>query len=411
MDFALLAGKNPLFGANNRGIYIFGFEIYYYALCIVSGIILATVLSALLMKRRNMSSDFIFTLFIFCIPVALICTRLFYCITDGMPISKWFSWSSIREGGLSVIGGVIGGVGTGYIVCRVKKVNFFRAADCVVITILIAQVFGRWGNFFNGEVYGGVVKNPSLQWFPFAVPIDSSGSGIGPFSNPNATWHYAFFFYEGCLNALGFALLFTAAWRWTKKPNGLFTFAYFVWYGTVRSVMEPLRDSSYILNGGGVPWSLVFSILMVVFGAAGIAVLLWLNYRKEGAVFGSKTGDPCGITEYLTPYKDEVPYYSKINILGANYPPKPEEEEIEKEPFSAKASRMFKKLKAVFSGKTDEEISSEERADGAEESPEETADERAERSDCAGGQADGKKEDDRRETEADVQPSDVKKGE
>ena len=323
-----LLAATPLFGANERGIILFHFEIYYYAIGIVCGILLATFLSALLMKRRNMSPDFIFTLFIFCIPSALLCARLYYCITDGMHISQWFSWTSIRNGGLSVIGGVLGGVTAGLIVCLVKKVNFFRAADCVVVTILLAQAMGRWGNFFNKEVYGAEVASEGMQWFPFAVPVspDRNVFGIGSFSDPNAVWHYAFFFYEFLLDLLGFGLLFSAAWFWDKKPNGVLMCGYFVWYGIVRSVMEPLRDPIYILNGGGVPWSLVTSILMIIGGVAGIAALVILNYRKEGAFFGSKTGDPCGITDYLTPYKDDTPYYSKLNLMGKNYPPKPEKE-------------------------------------------------------------------------------------
>lgn len=304
MNFMLLA--------DNPGIDIFGFRIYFYAICIMTGIITATAISALLMKRRNISPDFIFALFICCIPTALICARLFYCITDGMNISQWFNWDSIRRGGLSVIGGVIGGVGMGVVVCLVRKVSFFRAADCIVITILLAQAIGRWGNYFNQEVYGGVVNNPALQWFPMAVNI-------------GGTWHYAFFFYESVINLIGFALLFSAAWFWKQKPNGLFVFAYFLWYGTVRAIMEPLRDSSYILNGGGVPWSQVFSYLMILLGLGGIITLLLLNYYREGKAIGSKKGDPCGIREYLTPYKDETPYYSKINLFGKNYPPKPEE--------------------------------------------------------------------------------------
>ncbi len=325
---SLLLADGPLFGANERGIILFGFEIYYYALCIVTGIIVATCLSALLMKRRNMSSDFIFTLFVFCIPVALLCTRLFYCITQPLPFNEWFSWQSIRQGGLSVVGGALGGVLTGFVVCKVKKVSFLRAADCVVITILIAQAIGRWGNFFNKEVYGHAVSSPSMEWFPFAVPVSPKSSvyGVGSFSDPNSTWHYAFFFYESVINACGFAILYSLAWRWANKPNGLFTCAYFVWYGAVRSIMEPLRDSGYILSGGGVPWSLVFSILMILGGLAGIGLLLYFNYRKEGALVGSKNGDPCAITEFIPAYKDEVPYFSKINLLGGNYPPKPEEE-------------------------------------------------------------------------------------
>lgn len=311
----LLLADNPLFGAaaNGRGFYFFGLEIYYYAICIVTGMILAAILSGLLMKRRNMSPDLIYTLFIFCIPTALICARLYYCITKPLPFSEWIH---VRDGGLSIIGGVIGGVTAGLVVCKVKKINFLRAADCVVVTILFAQAIGRLGNYFNQEVFGGVVNNPSLQWEPFAVYIEARGE-----------WHYAFCFYEMFINLIGFGLLYSAAWFWNKKPNGVFTFAYFLWYGIVRTIMEPLRDPSDILSGGGIPWSLVTSILYIVFGAVGIGVLLYLNYRKEGALWGSKTGDPCGITEYLTPNKDETPYFSKINVLGANYPPKPPKEE------------------------------------------------------------------------------------
>lgn len=335
MSLQLLASGNPLFGADSRGIYVFGLQIYYYALCIVAGMIVATVLSALLMKRRNMSADFIFTLFIFCIPSALICARLYYCITDGMAVSQWFRWESIRRGGLSILGGVIGGVGAGLVVCLVKKVNFFRAADCVVLNILIAQVMGRWGNYFNQEVYGFEVTNEALQWFPFAVYIDSTHS-----------WHYALFFYEGCINAVGWALLFTAAWHFKKKPNGLFTFAYFVWYGIVRTVMEPLRDPSYILGSSDdVMWSRITSILLIILGVGGILSLLIYNYRKEGAPIGSRTGDPCGITDYLTPYKDDPPYYSKVNLLGANYPPKPVEltAAYRWDKFKTKVKKLFHK--------------------------------------------------------------------
>lgn len=316
----------------NPGITIFGFTIYYYAIIIVCGIIAATALSALLMKRRNMSPDFIFTLFIFCIPTALICARLYYCVTDGMHVSKWFAWESIREGGLSILGGVMGGVGAGIVVCLVKKVNFFRAADCVVVTILLAQAIGRWGNFANQEVYGFEVTDPSQQWFPLAVFIDAKGE-----------WHYALFFYESVINLVGFALLYTAAWFWTKKPNGIFTFAYFVWYGTVRSIMEPFRDPSYILGSNqDKMWSYVTSIALIVMGIVGIGVLLYLNYRKEGSLFGSKRGDPCGITEYLTPYKDEKPYFSKINIFGSKYPPKPKEEKKGKKSREEKVYEQFR---------------------------------------------------------------------
>lgn len=99
---------------------------------------------SLLFKRRNMSSDLFLTYFCVTLPVALITTRLFYCITDGLPLKDWFSMDSIREGGLSIIGGILGGTISVLAVSYFKKVNFFRAADCIVVGLLLAQAIGRW---------------------------------------------------------------------------------------------------------------------------------------------------------------------------------------------------------------------------------------------------------------------------
>ncbi len=325
MDLGLLA-NNPLFGAYEQGIYFFSLPIQYYAMFIVTGMVVAAVLSALMMKRRNLDNNFIYLLFICCIPTAIIGARLFSCLTDpklGIGAFFDFPWA-----GLSITGGVIGGVLAGLIVCLVCKVNFLRVADCIVVNILLAQAIGRWGNFFNKEVYGGIVENPALWKFPLAVPVspDASIFGVGSFSDPNSTWHYAFFFYEMVINLIGWAILFTFTWFRKKKPNGISTCLYFVWYGTVRSIMEPLRDKEFILNGGDVMWSELFAILMAGLGLAAILVLLIVNHQREGSFVGSLKGDPCGITKYLSNDKKATPYFSKINMMGASYPPAPPKE-------------------------------------------------------------------------------------
>lgn len=324
------------FGSNDRGIILFGFEIYYYAICIVCGMIIAATLSALLMKRRNMSPEFIFTLFVVCIPTAIIGARLFSCLTDeSLGIKAFFEF---RKGGLSITGGVIGGVSAGLLVCLVSKVNFLRAADCVVITILLAQAIGRLGNYFNEEVFGRAVTDPALQWEPFAVYIRSGNSAGAP-----AGWYYGFCFWEMFINLIGFSILFTTAWFRKSKPNGILMFLYFVWYGTVRAVMEPFRYEGYILDKGGVMWSELFACLMIGFGIIGCLVLMILNFLKEGKFVGSKRGDPCGITKFLSPDKNEKPYYSKINMLGSNYPPKPPKEELKAERAALKAAKEKEK--------------------------------------------------------------------
>ncbi len=330
MGSNLLVNGNPLFGAYEQGIYVFSLQVQYYAIFIVTGMVIAALLSALMMKRRNIDNNIIYLLFICCIPTAIIGARLFSCLTDealGIKAFFDFPWA-----GLSITGGVIGGVLAGLIVCLACRVNFLRVADCVVVNILLAQAIGRWGNFFNKEVYGMIVENPALQHFPFAVPVSPNPNlfGIGSFSDPNSEWHYAFFFYEMVLNLIGWAILFTFTWFRKKKPNGISTCLYFVWYGTVRSVMELLRDPSFILDKGGVPWSELFAILMVGLGIAAILVLLLVNHQREGAFVGSVKGDPCGITKFLSNDKKAQPYFSKINMMGANYPPAPPKEKKSK---------------------------------------------------------------------------------
>lgn len=320
--------------AVDPGIEIFGFKITAYAIIIVCGIILAYFLITALFKRRNISPDLFLTLFCICLPVCLVTTRLFYCLTGDVPIEDWFSFEGIRSGGLSIIGGILGGIVSVSLFCIIKKVNFLRIADCVVVGLIVAQGIGRWGNFANQEVYGAVVENEALQCFPFAVYINETAGGncMQTFTLTFAkwfgfetdimggTWHYAFCFYESFFNLAVGALLFWNGWKNGKKPNGVNMAGYFIAYGLVRSIMEPLRDPSYILNAGGIQWSFVFSLLLLIGGVATLVTLLVLNKRKEGAFIGSLNGDPYGITAYIKDSKDEKAYRTKINMMCAIYP-------------------------------------------------------------------------------------------
>lgn len=280
--------KEPNYFIPPRSFEIFGFDIYYYAVMIVIGILLACVAAGLLFKRRNIPVDWLFDLILCVLPLGIIGARTFSVVTDpGTSITEWFS--GFRDGGLSIIGGVIGGALGVLLFCLIHKVNFFRVADCVVPGLALAQAIGRWGNFFNQEVYGAEVTNTAMQWFPFAVYIENSH-----------TWHYAFFFYESLINLAVFALLFTFMWKFKKKPSGLAMCGYFFCYGLTRSIMEPLRDSQYIL-GYNIPVSLVFSIIMCVGGAVCALALLYCNRRKYGRVIGAAEGEPLAIfPQYFT---------------------------------------------------------------------------------------------------------------
>ena len=300
---------NALLWPNHSSITIFGMEIYWYAIIIVFGMMSAFFVISLLFRRRNMSKDLFLTFFVICLPIAIVTTRLFYCITAGMPMKEWFSFQSIRQGGLAITGGILGGAASVLGVCYFKKVNFFRAGDCIVVGLLLAQSIGRWGNFVNQEVYGGLVTNEALQFFPMAVLIESSNE-----------WHYAFFFYESMVTLTAAIVLFINGWKNSKKPNGINTSCYFIVYGLTRAIMEPLRDSDFILNGGGIPWSFVFSLVLLAGGLGMLGYVLINNQRKEGTLRGSVNGDPYGITKFIGDTKDEVAYFDRINMMCAIYP-------------------------------------------------------------------------------------------
>ena len=297
---SLLAYETP---AQNTFSLFGKIDIYYYAICMVLAIGVATCFSMLLMHRRNISSDIVLIGFIVCVPCGIIGARLYACISEtNLTVLDFFNF---RDGGMSVMGSIIGGVGSALVYCAIKKYNFLRLSDCVLATFPLAQAIGRWGNYFNQEVYGGVVTNESLQFFPFSVLIEADGK-----------WHYAFFFYESVINFFWFIVLFLIAWNVVKKPNGLITGMFFTFYGVVRAVMEPLRDAQFQYGeGAGVDSSLVAAYALIGAGVALIVLVLALNKRKEGKLIGSATGDPYVVTKFIPAEKNELPLYTSINIM------------------------------------------------------------------------------------------------
>ena len=108
-----------------------GFTIYYYAIIIVFGIICAAVVAGILFKHRNLPADWILDLLLCVLPLGIIGARTFFCLTDpSTSIADWFT--KFRDGGLSIIGGVIGGTLGVVLFCLIHKLNFLRVADCVV---------------------------------------------------------------------------------------------------------------------------------------------------------------------------------------------------------------------------------------------------------------------------------------
>lgn len=138
-----------------KNINVFGITIAYYGMIIALGMLLGVSLILHRAKKDGLDPDQCLDICIFTIIFAVIGARIYYVV---------FAWDyykdnllsvfNIRQGGLAIYGGVLAGVLTAYIMCRIKKIPFLQFADLAAPGLLVGQILGRWGNFFNREAFG-----------------------------------------------------------------------------------------------------------------------------------------------------------------------------------------------------------------------------------------------------------------
>ncbi len=190
---------------------------------------------------------------------------------------------AIWNGGLTVIWGVIFGIGFGalwfWLMHRKKpEVSLLVMMDFVVPCILLAQAVGRWGNFFNLEVYGNTVNAAYWSWLPTIV-VKNMEVGVA-----EGMIRVPLFFIEGVVNVAGYFLIMDLFGKRLRKylENGDLAISYIIFYGLVRTFMEPLRASRYNMGSSGY-WSWVWSILFVAIGVLLVVVnhTIRILYRRN----------------------------------------------------------------------------------------------------------------------------------
>jgi len=253
-----------------------GFNIAWYGVIIGFGMLLGVLLATYRAKKKGYQSDLIFDFILIALPVAIICARLYYVVFEwedyvGNPIKIF----AIREGGLAIYGGVIGGFLSAVVFCKINKFPILKLIDLAIPSLVLGQAIGRWGNFMNQEAYGAIITNPKLQFFPFGVYIDAVSE-----------WHQATFFYESTWNIVLFALLLVVARR--MKKDGSLLAIYFMGYGMGRFLVEGLRtDSLYLFHVIRV--SQLLSLLLVIGGI--ILFVLLKKGRLQSDVYQGKYVD------------------------------------------------------------------------------------------------------------------------
>ena len=302
-----------------------GLQIVWYGVLIVGGAVLAYKISDHHFYQKYGRHGIIDTCFLIAFPCGILGARIWYVVgnwngdvggivpfAERFARGEWWSIFAIWEGGLTILGGAVGGIlgGVIYMLLKRRYVDIRFAVDAIVPTILLAQAIGRFGNFFNHEVYGNLTMMdqwPLLPtWIKYNMAVSWSGGQpvFAPVSKTigdvtyTGNMYVPLFLIEALLNFFGYFIImylvpkgygFLARKITKKEDGGALALAmgdklgfYLIWYGVVRIIMEPLRDPEFNMGTNGM-WSLWNSMVYIILGAVviiGMQAFAYIRRRK-----------------------------------------------------------------------------------------------------------------------------------
>ncbi len=237
MNHVAFPGLGLDFQIDKVAFSVLGKSIYWYALIIVLGFLLACFYAVRRANEFGLKEDNILDMLIYAVPSAIICARIYYVVFNfdlyrQDPIKILYIW----EGGIAIYGAIIGAVLAVSIYCKISKVKLSYMLDIGALGLLIGQCIGRWGNFVNGEAYGTVTDLPwRMEIFDYELAMRIA-------VHPT-------FLYESIWNLIGFILLHFKSKH--RKFSGEVFLLYIVWYGLGRGFIEGLRTDSLYFMGTG----------------------------------------------------------------------------------------------------------------------------------------------------------------
>ena len=278
-------GPGLVFDYVPRSFQIFGMEFTIYGVLIAVGALLGMGLTVLEAKRNGEDQNKYLDMMILSLLAAVIGSRLFYVI---------FSWDlyngdiraimDLRNGGYAFYGGLLAGVLAAAVFCRITKMPFWRMADTASLGILLGQVIGRWGNFFNRESFGEYTD----QIWAMQLPLSAvrSGEVSGTMRDNLLTIDgiayiqvQPVFLYESlwCL----ILLLMLLALRRKKRYEGELFLRYLAGYGLGRFFFEWIRTDTLCIPGTKIGVSLIISAALFIICGPIVIVRRIMTKKRE----------------------------------------------------------------------------------------------------------------------------------
>lgn len=262
---------------------IFGIEIALYGVIIGIGMLLSLMLIATVAKKSGQNPDYYWDMALVTIVTGVVGARLYYVV---------FSWDSykddllsilnLRQGGLAIYGGIIGGALAIIVYTKYKKYSIPLALDTVVPGVALGQILGRWGNFFNREAFGDYTDG----LFAMRLPVDAIRyseitekmvehveEGI------NYVQVHPTFLYESLWN-IGVLALMLLLWK-KKHFDGEITLLYFAGYGIGRFFIEGLRTDQLQIGNTGIAVSQMLGIILFMVAVVVESVVLVKKHQKN----------------------------------------------------------------------------------------------------------------------------------
>lgn len=270
--------------------------IRWYGLLILSGALAAAFVATQEAKRRDEDPEHVWDLLTWCLVFGILGARLYHVLSSPVGSSKGFHYYFVEhpfttlrlfgiafpfptalliwQGGLGIFGGLVAGILAILIYTRRHQLNIWRWLDIVAPGMLLAQAVGRWGNFFNQELYGPPTN------LPWGILITNPNQRIPPYNDLTrfplqTTTFHPVFLYESLWNLIGFILLIWLGRKYADRwRDGDMTALYLLWYPTGRLLVEALRPDAWTV--GSIPTAQIVSIILILVGGG----LLYYRHQQ-----------------------------------------------------------------------------------------------------------------------------------
>ena len=284
-----------------KTIMVGNFGIALYGIMIAAAMLCGISIAAFMGKKEGQDPDLYWDSFPWIVISSIVGARIYYVI---------FMWDfykdnlmeifNLRGGGLAIYGGIILAVTTICIYCRLRKTDPFLFLDRVAFGLLIGQVIGRWGNFFNREVFGEYTDSLFAMRLPVSMVRESD---ISPLirqhmeAGTNYIQVHPTFLYEGMWNLMVFLILLL--YRRKKKFNGELFLVYLTGYGIGRAIIEHIRTDQLYIPCTKTPVSMVLGLVI-----AAVSFILILVGRSRAG--GAAAVPSAGESDIPAPHADDT---------------------------------------------------------------------------------------------------------